>query len=542
MPNPKPATLVAAKQTKITDISLRPSDATFNAHPPKQSPDAPSVPTSQIGKTEDIHRPINSFFTTAPPPSPSSTTQVPVRTSGQNYDPIRSNYDPVRETVVNSHSPYNNSQMSPKYNQMPNRASASPSISSLVDPPHQASTSPSIATQSFVSHQMKMQNHEGHHSVPPSPTSNRPAPSPMMNTISSAPPQTAPNVERQPETWSKASVPAHFTLSNSPVAAPAPAPATSIAKKTTPNTAMSTASSAAPSPKPPKPIDVTPPPLPGSANGLFGPKDGTESRAPTIILHIPMNGETNKYVNFSRLAEERYGWEALHPRLAAQRERLARVAAAGAALEKNSMHKESGDEMSLDMSEGEGDGSNIEMGGMSDGRTGTDGGKKPTKKRKMKEDEYDKDDGFVDDSELLWEEQAAASKDGFFVYSGPLVPEGEKPQFDKFASHDFNYLNSLLTSYRTEGVTKRGRGGRGRGVTRGTTSTRGGGTGGGPGSRGSNVTRKPRITKADRAKMDQEKAEREKMGALAAKPSGYGGMSHLVSAATMGGAPMVFNQ
>jgi hypothetical protein len=539
MANPKPATPVPAKQPKLADVSLRPSDdTTFNVPPPKQSPDAPIPPTSQIGKTEDIPRPINSFFNPPPPPP---STQAPVRTSGQNYDPIRSNYDPVRETVVNNHSPYNNSQISPKYNQMPNRASASPSISSLVDPPNQASTSPSIAAQSFFSHQMKMQNQEGHHSVPPSPTSNRPAPSPMMNTVSSAPPQTAPNVEKQPEPWAKAPVPAHFTLSNSPVPAPAPASATTT-KKTTPNTAMSTASSAAPSPKPPKPIDVTPPPLPGSANGLFGPKDGTESRAPTIILHIPMNGETNKYVNFSRLAEERYGWEALHPRLAAQRERLARVAAAGAALEKNSTHKESGDEMSLDISEGEGDGSNVEMGGMSDGRTGTDGGKKQTKKRKMKEDEYDKDDGFVDDSELLWEEQAAASKDGFFVYSGPLVPEGEKPQFEKFVLQSFNHFNCLLTVYRADGVAKRGRGGRGRGVSRGTTSTRGGGTGGGPGSRGGNITRKPRITKADREKMIQEKAEREKMGALAAKPSGYGGMSQLASAASMGGTQMVFNQ
>jgi hypothetical protein len=164
----------------------------------------------------------------------------------------------------------------------------------------------------------------------------------------------------------------------------------------------------------------------------MGPNDGTEFRAPTVVLNIPMTGETNKYVNFTRLAEEQYGWDALHPRLAAQRDRLARVAAAGAALERNSANRESGDEMSLD-SEGEGEGSNVEMGGMSDGRagTGTDGGaKKIPRKRKMKEDEYDKDDGFVDDTELLWEEQAAATNDGFFVYSGPLVPEGEKPTLD----------------------------------------------------------------------------------------------------------------
>jgi hypothetical protein len=38
--------------------------------------------------------------------------------------------------------------------------------------------------------------------------------------------------------------------------------------------------------------------------------------------------------------------------------------------------------------------------------------------------------------------------------------------------------------------------------------------------------------------MIQEKAEREKMGALAAKPTGYSGMSQLAS---MGGTPMVFN-
>lgn len=159
-----------------------------------------------------------------------------------------------------------------------------------------------------------------------------------------------------------------------------------------------------------------------------GLNDGTEFRAPTVVLNIPLAGETNKYINFTRLAEEQYGWDALHPRLAAQRDRLARVAAAGAALERNGSNRESGDEMSLDS---EGEGSNVEMGGLSDGRTGTDGGvKRVVKKRKMKEDEYDKDDGFVDDSELLWEEQAAAANDGFFVYSGPLVPEVPKPAIE----------------------------------------------------------------------------------------------------------------
>ncbi|CCH58776.1 hypothetical protein TBLA_0A09960 [Henningerozyma blattae CBS 6284] len=37
---------------------------------------------------------------------------------------------------------------------------------------------------------------------------------------------------------------------------------------------------------------------------------------------------------------------------------------------------------------------------------------------------YDVDDPFIDDAELLWEEQRAATKDGFFVYYGPLIDKG----------------------------------------------------------------------------------------------------------------------
>ncbi|UZP42411.1 hypothetical protein NXS19_010227 [Fusarium pseudograminearum] len=77
--------------------------------------------------------------------------------------------------------------------------------------------------------------------------------------------------------------------------------------------------------------------------------------------------------------------------------------------------------MSVDLSDGEG--SNPDNGVTS----GADAQAKPKKKRNFKEDQYDVDDDFVDDSELLWEAQAAASRDGFFVYSGPLVPEVEKP-------------------------------------------------------------------------------------------------------------------
>ena len=63
---------------------------------------------------------------------------------------------------------------------------------------------------------------------------------------------------------------------------------------------------------------------------------------------------------------------------------------------------------------------------------------------------------------------------------------------------------------------RRGRG-RGRGGTvRGEAAGRGRGRGGGPGSRGGTTVRKPRVTKADRAMMEAEKHEREKMAATMA--------------------------
>jgi hypothetical protein len=60
-----------------------------------------------------------------------------------------------------------------------------------------------------------------------------------------------------------------------------------------------------------------------------------------------------------------------------------------------------------------------------------DGKKKRARKKKI--EEYDREDPFVDDSEMAWQEHAAASKDGFFVYSGPLVPDGDKVQVERFA-------------------------------------------------------------------------------------------------------------
>lgn len=297
-------------------------------------------------------------------------------------------------------------------------------------------------------------------------------------------------------------------------------PASIPMKKTDSSTGIATPSNSnAPTPpaKPARQKEAPPPQPTGSgllSGTAFGPgpvnngsNGSTDSEGVNIWLTFPLKGQQNVTINFAREVEKKYGFAALHPKIAARKERLRQVTAASAALER-AAGAGSNDDMSLDLSEPE---SNVEMGGMDDEGSATATGVK--KRRKRKQEDYDKEDDFIDDAELAWEQSACMVKDGFFVYSGPLLSEGEKPAVE-----------------RADGTVRRGRG-RGRGgSTRGETSGRGRGRGGGgPGSRGGNVVRKPRVTKAERALMEQEKLEREKLGAAigAKQPAGFAGTSTL---------------
>lgn len=474
----------ASRQSKITEMAT--TMGRLEPIPPRE-PKRESMPgsMSSILNADEPERP-QSYQQQQPPPPPRPS--MTPRASGTAYDPIRSsNYDPVRETMVpHSYSSTMGSPRGPNNTNTINRASASPSIASLVDPPVPNIISPVPSHTSFAVNQQQNQ--------PQSQTQSQSQPRP------------------KPDSGSVPASPNPFRKDFAPPPAPKP-PTTEPKKPTGPLSALSaskieirptsittigaagakraasknySATSSSPHINPTKePLD----PLPGRSILDFGRAEpGSELVVPSIVLNIPLNGETNKYVNFMRMAEDQYGWEALHPRQAEHKARKARIAAASAALAQNDSSRE-GDEMSVDESDNED--SNIEMGGTSGPDKAVDG-KPAKKKRHFKEDEYDRDDDFVDDSELLWEEQAAASRDGFFVYSGPLIREVEKPE-----------------PGRGDGLPKRGRGSRGgRGGGRGAATSTGRGRGGGPGSRGG-ITRKPRMTKADRAQMDREKAERE---------------------------------
>ncbi|KAK0517112.1 hypothetical protein JMJ35_000267 [Cladonia borealis] len=476
----------AARQSKITEILP-------NTSLPSTHYDVPAIhaPT-QSGNNEAIPVPqLNSQNTPTHSPRPSS---------GQNYDPIRSATVAPRPSspMTLASTP----QKPPQYSSV--SASATPSIYSLIE--HPPNSAPAYAFP-------QQTRREGDIKAPSPPEPKRPRLSPPLHIQ----PQQPLNSPHRETTSFITTAPSLNTTNAMEIDTDKPQDTsdstTTVAKKPSPK-ASTAVSSSSHSPKPTRQKEA-PVALPSGSGLLSGAIFGggydssaPEKTAPTVVLDVRLDGD-NQYVNFTRLAEERYGFNALHPRLAAQRERLARVAAAGAALEnahKNGGNSGSGDEMSVDLSDGEADNSNVEMGGINDGEripksgeeTGEAGVAKKPRKRLMKEDMYDKEDDFIDDTELIWEEQAATSKDGFFVYSGPLIPPGEEP-----------------TVERAEGPAKRGRGsGRGRGGT-----TRGAARAAKEGAKAPG--RKPRVTKAAKEQMEREKAQRENLAVLASKPAGY---------------------
>lgn len=276
--------------------------------------------------------------------------------------------------------------------------------------------------------------------------------------------------------------------------------------------APSKSSSSAPTPKQMRP---TPEPPKGTGSGLLSTSDlfgGPATSEPAqrkgvnIDIRIPLNPAGGNTVNIAQEIVKKYGRDAINPRAAAHREQLLRMAA-----EQNKFADGTGDDMSVDLTSDVEDNSNVEMGGMDDEKsnTGLETDAKPVRKRRRKVEEYDKDDDFIDDTELAWQEQAAVAKDGFFVFSGPLVPEGEAPSIESAAPT------------RGRGSRARGRGSRSTAAgtthasladkSRDTTSSTRGKT---RGTRGTGAPRKPRITKADRERMENEKIERERAGGM----------------------------
>lgn len=147
--------------------------------------------------------------------------------------------------------------------------------------------------------------------------------------------------------------------------------------------------------------------------------DEKDQPLPIIALNIPLldpkdpkPGQSEVVVNVLKLAEDKYGWNAIHP------------------------NSKSAIELMNDMLDDDDEGDDDEE---EDLQIVDDKGN-PVKGAKPKEDEevakkkkitamnrkigkYDYKDPFIDDEELQWEEEIATTKEGFFVYWGPLVED-----------------------------------------------------------------------------------------------------------------------
>lgn len=141
-------------------------------------------------------------------------------------------------------------------------------------------------------------------------------------------------------------------------------------------------------------------------------------KMPAIVLNIPLldpknprPGQSEVIVNVMKMAEEKYGWLVVHP------------------------DARSAIDLMEDMLDDDDDGDDDEDEDLQvvdekgnplkkkDEPNAEAKKKKVQTKVNRKVGKYDYEDPFIDDEELQWEEEITTTKEGFFVYWGPLVDD-----------------------------------------------------------------------------------------------------------------------
>ncbi|GEQ71778.1 hypothetical protein JCM33374_g5464 [Metschnikowia sp. JCM 33374] len=158
------------------------------------------------------------------------------------------------------------------------------------------------------------------------------------------------------------------------------------------------------------PAAVVPPPsfisMEESGPGELGIGGGGDEKEKPLVPVV---------VNVLKLAEEKYGWSAVHPEARSAFELMDDV------LDDDEEGEDDEDEEVMIVDE---KGNSLKK------REDQDKKKKKQQSQQQQQSKvnrkvgkYDYEDPFIDDAELQWEEEITTTKEGFFVYWGPLVDE-----------------------------------------------------------------------------------------------------------------------
>lgn len=159
-------------------------------------------------------------------------------------------------------------------------------------------------------------------------------------------------------------------------------------------------------------------------------KDKQAAAPPIIALNIPlldpkapMPGQAEVVVNVLKLAEDKYGWNTIHPNAKSAIDLMDEM------LDDEDEGADEDDDDELQVVDEKGNSLSQSEKGSSTKKKNND---ELTEEQRARQHEtrmnrkvgkYDYEDPFIDDEELQWEEEITTTKEGFFVYWGPLVED-----------------------------------------------------------------------------------------------------------------------
>lgn len=153
-----------------------------------------------------------------------------------------------------------------------------------------------------------------------------------------------------------------------------------------------------------------------------------QTSPPIIALNIPlldpkapMPGQAEVVVNVLKLAEDKYGWNTIHPNAKSAIDLMDEM------LDDEDEGADEDDDDELQVVDEKGN-SLSEKGSSTkkknnDELTEEQRARQHETRMNRKVGKYDYEDPFIDDEELQWEEEITTTKEGFFVYWGPLVED-----------------------------------------------------------------------------------------------------------------------